>query len=313
MSSRKRLPPHVSLLSGALMGSADAVPGVSGGTIALIIGIYERFIDSLSTMIRSPLSMGSRAGRKQVYEALAFLVPLGVGLAAAYYLVTKLLVGATDSPGVLRRPETAPILYGFFFGLVAVSLREPWRRIKIFKPQYIVAATLGAAAALAFVGLPYSSGEPATWMLLVGGAGAISVMLLPGVSGSLFLVIIGQYTMVAAAVHDRDFGILIVFLAGIGLGALLFVPLLRYLLHHRHDLTMAALTGLMAGSLRALWPWKDNYDPKVAPMVNQGIGDQVALVAAAAVAGGAVVWLLAQLERRVLEAEAQSESDESPS
>lgn len=305
--SRSKLPPHLSVLSGALMGTADAVPGVSGGTIALIIGIYDRFIDSLSTALRAPLLMGSREGRAEIAQAIIFLAPLGFGLVAAYYLMTKLLVGATDAPGMLRRAATAPALYGFFFGLVLVSLREPWRRIRTPGFPHIAMAVVGAAAALAFVGLPYSNAEPATWLLLVAGAGAIAVMLLPGVSGSLFLVIIGQYTAVASAVHDRDFGLLLIFLAGIGLGAVGFVPFLRYLLHRHHDLTMAALTGLMAGSLRALWPWKDNYDPKAAPMLNQGIGDGIPLVIACAIAGGAVVWLLARLESRILANEDQSE------
>ena len=301
--SRAKLPPHLSLLSGALMGTADAVPGVSGGTIALIIGIYDRFIDSLATMLRSPLLVANREGRVAVAQAVMFLAPLGLGLVAAYYLMTKLLVGATDTPGLLRRASSAPALYAFFFGLVLVSLREPWRRIKERNASHFVAVVIGAAAALAFVGLPYSRTEPATWALLFGGAGAIAVMLLPGVSGSLFLVIIGQYTAVAAAVHDRNLPLILVFLAGIGLGALLFVPFLRFLLHRYHDVTMAALTGLMAGSLRALWPWKDNYDPKAAPMLNQGVGEDVVLVLVCAVAGGAVVWLLALLETRGLAAE----------
>jgi len=296
----------LSLLSGALMGTADAVPGVSGGTIALIIGIYERFIDSLSIALRSPLLIGTRAGRVQVAQAVLFLAPLGIGLVSAYYVMTKILVGATDAPGLLRRASSAPALYAFFFGLVLVSLREPWRRIRAPKAGHVAAALLGAVAALLFVGLPYAQAEPQSWMLVLGGAGAIAVMLLPGVSGSLFLVIIGQYTAVASAVHDRNFGLLVVFVVGIGLGALAFVPLLRLLLHRHHDVTMAALTGLMAGSLRALWPWKDNYDPKVAPMLNQGVGDGIALVIACLVAGGAVVWLLARLEARVLAAETAS-------
>ena len=293
---------HLSAGSGFLMGAADAVPGVSGGTIALIVGIYARFIESLNTVVRSPLLIANAHGRTQLWSALGFLVPLAMGLLPAYYVVTKILVGPEDDPGLLLRDTSAPICYGFFFGLVLFSLREPWRRIGAIHLEHFLAAALGCAAATAFVGLPHSASESSALLLLVGGAGAIAVMLLPGVSGSLFLVIIGQYTIVAGAVHDRDIGKIGIFVAGMALGVVSFVPLLRYLLRNHHGLTLAALTGLMAGSLRALWPWKSSYIPKQ-PMNNVGIGDQLLWVILAACVGGGVVWLLARLERRILQAD----------
>lgn len=299
------LPIHLTFASGLLMGAADAVPGVSGGTIALIVGIYERFIESLGTMVRSPLLIGSADGRARIKTALALLVPLGVGLLIAYYLVTKILVGPEEDPGWLLRDDRAPLCYAFFFGLVLFSLREPWRRISKVTLAHIAAALVGCAAAALFVGLPYLSGDPELWMICLGGAGAIAVMLLPGVSGSLLLVILGLYTTVAGAVHDRDLGIIGVFLLGMTFGVATFVPFLRYLLRVRHDLTMAALTGLMAGSLRALWPWKTHYDPKnveLGAMENTGIGEMVPWVLLAFALGAAVVWLLAMLEHRILAA-----------
>jgi putative membrane protein len=300
----KQVPPHLAALSGFLMGGADAVPGVSGGTIALIIGIYERFIESLSAAVRTPLLVRTAGGRQEVKRAFALLVPLGVGLLLAYFLVTKLLVGKTEDPGLMLRQTTAPICYGFFFGLVLFSLREPWRRIRSVSAGHVVAALIGCAAAALFVGLPYRTGEPESWMILLGGAGAIAVMLLPGISGSLLLVILGLYTSVAGAVHDRDVALLAIFAAGMAAGVLTFVPLLKYLLRSHHDVTMAALTGLMAGSLRALWPWKNHYDPKnevEGPMSNIGVvTDGIHWVIVAAVAGALVVWLLAMLERRIL-------------
>lgn len=294
------LPLHLSFASGLLMGGADAIPGVSGGTIALIIGIYERFIDALAQVIRAPTLLRTRHGRDRLWGSLLLLAPLGAGVIVAYYVATKLLVGPQDAPGIMRRPETAPICYGFFFGLVAVSVREPWRRMRERGAARWIAAAIGLCVAASFAYVPHSGNEPAAWTLLFGGAGAIAIMLLPGVSGSLFLVIIGQYTVVTQAVHDRAFGTVGIFLAGIVLGVIGFVPVLRALLARAHDLTMATLTGLMAGSLFSLWPWKDSYEPKLGPMRNLGIGDQLAWVLVAAAAGGAVVWLLAQLERKVL-------------
>ena len=296
------LPPHLTVAAGLLMGGADAVPGVSGGTIALIIGIYDRFIEALSTMVRLPMLIAKPAGRRKLVDALKLLAPLGVGVLVSYFLVTKLLIGPSDHPGILLRPDTAPYCYAFLFGLVLVSLREPWRRIgKLDASHFVVAAVFAAGAAL-FVGLPYRSAEPETWMLALGGAGAIAVMLLPGVSGSLLLVILGQYATVAGAFHDRDLKVIGVFGAGLVAGVITFIPLLRYLLRSRHDLTMAALTGLMAGSLRALWPYKSNYTPKLGQMTNVGIGDGLPLVILCVAGGGAIVWLLSKLERRILEA-----------
>jgi len=294
------LPIHLSAASGLLMGAADAVPGVSGGTIALIIGIYQRFIEALHAAVRTPFYLFTARGRASLKSAYGLLVPLGAGIFVSYYLVTKLLVGPQEHPGILLRESTAPICYAFFFGLVLLSLREPWRHIERVSWVHVVVAVVACAAAAVFVGLPYRTGAPETWMLLFGGAGAIAVMLLPGISGSLLLVILGQYTTVAGAVHDREVTPLLVFAAGLVAGVVSFVPFLRYLLRSHRDLTMAALTGLMAGSLRALWPWKSGYNPKLGPMTNQGIGDQLALVVAAVIVGGAVVWLLAMLERRIL-------------
>ncbi len=294
------MPPHYAMGSGFLMGGADAIPGVSGGTIALIIGIYERFIGSLGVVVKTPILARTPEGRARLIGAFRFLVPLGIGVLVAYYLATKLLIGKTEEPGIMRRFATAPACYAFFFGLVVASIPQPWRRIRDkISIKHILAAAVGAGAAVIFVGLPYQSSEPATWMLVWGGAGAIAVMLLPGVSGSLFLVIVGQYATVAGAAHDRDIATLGVFAVGMVIGVITFVPLLRRLLDRRHDVTMAILTGLMAGSLRALWPWKTNYDPKEAAMINTGIFGSLLWPAIGLVLGIGVVFLLSRLERRL--------------
>ena len=293
------LPAPWSALAGFLMGAADSVPGVSGGTIALIVGVYERLIDSISRVLRTPILVRTVDGRQKLGAAFGFLVPLVLGLAAAYYLGTLILVGREAEPGLIRRADTAPLCYAFFFGLVLASLREPWRRIGKVGPTHVLAALVAAVGAAAFIGLPHTRGEPPTWALVYGGALAVGVMLLPGVSGSLLLVVLGQYTKVAGAVHDRELGVFAVFLGGVALGVLLFVPFLRHLLRRHHDLTMAALTGLMAGSLRALWPWKDNYDPKLGPMGNLGVGSSVGWVLLAVLAGFVAAWLLSRLEARM--------------
>lgn len=293
------LPPQLSVFSGLLMGGADAIPGVSGGTIALILGIYDRFVESLNTVVRSPLHLGSDTKRAELWRALRFLIPLGIGVGIAYILVTKLLVGKSEDPGYMIRADTAPYCYAFFFGLVLVSIREPWRRIRGVRAAHVAVALVGCAAAALFSGLPHASAAPERWMLFLGGAAAISVMILPGVSGSLLLVILGQYQTIVNALHDKDFVTFGIFLAGIVLGIITFVPFLRFLLARYHNLTMAALTGLMAGSLRALWPWKSSYDIKSGQLTNTGIGEGLLWVVVAALIGAAVVFLLAKLEGRL--------------
>ena len=281
------------------MGAADAVPGVSGATVALILGIYQDFIGALHQVVRLPNRIRSKPGRQALVNALRLLVPLGIGVVCAYYLSSKLLVGPTEEPGLLRRADSAPMCYGFLFGLVLFSIRQPWKTRQADSWLHLVVALLAAIAAAWFVGLIPDAATPPTWMLLLGGAGAIAMMLLPGVSGSLFLVIVGQYQAVHRAIQDFDITVMAVFALGIGLGVVAFVPTLKRLLEKKHDLTMAALSGLMAGSLRALWPWKDNYDLKLGPLRNTEIGDSVPLICAFALAGGLFVYGLVQLEAKL--------------
>jgi putative membrane protein len=308
---RAPLPLPLACGAGLLMGAADSVPGVSGGTIALILGVFERLVDSLSICVRLPSRIRSPEGRAELRAALTFLVPLGVGVLAAYFVGTRILVGPTESPGLLRRAETAPLCYAFFLGLVLFSLPEPWRRIPKHTAGSYVCALVAAVFVAWLVGLEHATRAPADWMLFVGGALAISVMLLPGISGSLLLLVLGQYTTVAGAVHNlgdpQEVTRLALFLGGVVVGIALFVPLLRRLLRDHHDLTLAALTGLMAGSIRALWPWKSHYDLKdlsLGRMVNTGIGENWPWVLVALAGGAASVWLLDRLAARITRADA---------
>ena len=314
----KPLPWPLTAVAGLCMGTADAVPGVSGGTIALVLGVYHRLIDSIGVFLKAPLHLRSAEGRTRLFAALRFLVPLGIGVVVAYWVGTRILVGPSETKGLLRREETAPLCYAFFFGLVLFSLREPWQRIaKVDARCYIAAVVAGVVTAWA-VGLEHAQREPETWMLLYGGALAIAVMLLPGISGSLMLLVIGQYTAITTAIHDLTgdgdrgaaLGRVGVFLLGIALGLAIFIPILRGLLKNHRDVTLAALTGLMAGSLRALWPWKSHYDIKdldAGHMANVGIGPNWPWVLLFTALGALAVWLLRRLERRIEKAEASKE------
>lgn len=309
------LPVPLTFLAGALMGSADSVPGVSGGTIALVLGIYERLVASIARVLRAPKLLRTPDGRRRLGQAVRFGAPILVGMVAATWVGTRLLVGPEEVPGIIRRTSTAPFCFAFFFGLVIASLPEPWGRIPKHRPAHWLLAAAGALLAGWFAGLPQATTEPQLWAYLYGGALAISVMLLPGVSGGLLLLVIGQYQKVAGAVHNYEFDIVAVFAIGMGLGLATFVPLLRGALRKFHDQTMALLTGLMAGSLRALWPWKAHYDPVHVkePMANVAPFGPVALVLLAVVAGFFAAWLLRKLEHRMNPADVDAQSHEAVS
>ncbi len=307
------------LAAGLAMGTADAVPGVSGGTIALIIGIYERLIGALhaaTSLVRPPYD---RASWRAFRGSLPFLVPLFVGIAVALFVATKLLVGDVPRPeggngqqlaqqllttppkGWLVRPDAAPIVFAFFFGLVVCSVNVPWKAKRETRGVDWLLLLVGAALA-AGMSLATPAGGATTPLALLGaGVVGISVMLLPGVSGSLALLVLGMYQPISGAVHSREWGILAWFGLGLVLGVTFFVPVLRQLLARAHDRTMSFLTGLMAGSLVALWPWKAHYLPRfiewLGPMEPGAPTGSWWWPALAAVAGGAVILSVARLAR----------------
>ncbi len=274
----------VSFARGLAMGVADAIPGVSGGTIALILGFYDRLIGSLALLMRVLTHPRERLTWLGVREALSFLLPLGAGLVSSLFVATRLLVGKLPeaAPGQERalfeqlqreppagwlvRPDTAPLVFAFFFGLVLASVNEPWRVKRTTRAVDWPLAVVGALAAIGLSLSPPAAGSVAPLALVGAGAVAISVMLLPGVSGSLALLVLGMYQPVTGALHERNVPVVAWFLLGIVLGVITFVPLLRRLLAHAHDRTMSVLSGLMAGSLAALWPWKAHYLPKFIPV-----------------------------------------------
>lgn len=307
---------------GLAMGTADAVPGVSGGTIALILGIYDRFIGALGDVVAVLRAPTDPERWRTLLRAMRFLVPLACGVLTAYYLATKVLVGDAPKPesaaeasrlfadlkanpagGWLVRWDTGPIVFAFFFGLVLASIREPWSERRTHRNIDWVLALLGAAAAVTLSLSQPGAGSASVPALIGSGALAISVMLLPGVSGSLALLVLGMYQIVSGAVHSKEWGLLATFMAGMALGIALFVPLLKLLLARYHDRTMAVLSGLMAGSLAALWPWKAHYLPRFIPY--EGAMSPEAPSGAwwwpvlAALAGAAVITLASRWANRV--------------
>ncbi len=307
MTSRRTVGDWIGLVArGFAMGAADVVPGVSGGTMAFILGIYEELIDATKRFTEPPfwrhlLSFRIREALEDV--SWRFLLSVLSGILLAVFSLAPFLEWALEN-----QPAR---LWAFFFGLVIASIFTVRRRLPGFPPRCAVAALLGAIAAWLIVGLVPVTTPDANWFLVLSGAIAICAMMLPGISGSFILVLMGKYRDILAAVSDRELGPLIFFSFGAGLGLLSFVRLLSWLLRRFHDLTVSILLGLMAGSLRKVWPWKETTEYMLdrhgesVPMIQVNIlplpGTDVLTPVLLAVAGIGLVLVLASLEGRVRE------------
>lgn len=244
-------------LKGMAMGAADVVPGVSGGTIAFITGIYARLLNAIASVNLQLLKTLRQQGIKAAWAAMDgnFLLALGAGILTAIVSLARVI------HFLLEQYPTE--LWSFFFGLIIAASLHIARTITQWRWQEGVALILGIliSAGISLVG-PAET-EPTTLALFLAGSIAICAMILPGISGSFILLLMGLYAPVVAAVKNADIGALAVLAAGAGLGLLLFSRVLNWLLHHFMSVTMALLTGFMLGSLVKVWPWKEVVQTRV--------------------------------------------------
>ena len=237
---------------GVAMGAADVVPGVSGGTVALLLGVYEQLVDTIRD---GSIALG-RMSRGEVREGFGDLRRLDWWFLAP--LVAGMLATITALAGVIQALlENHPKeLAGLFLGLVAASVVVAARMPAAWSSLRVGSATL--AAVVLFVVLGFSSGpvaDPSPMALFGAGAVAVCAWILPGISGAFLLLMLGMYPSVLGAVDDGIFGDLAMVAAGAVVGLALFSMILGRLLERHRDTVLAVLVGLMAGSLRVLWPW----------------------------------------------------------
>lgn len=280
-------------IKGFCMGASDVVPGVSGGTMALILGIYEELIHSVRTI---DFAFFGRLSRLRIQEAMdgmawPFLLAVGTGILTAV---------VTLSRGISWALTVYPVhIWSFFFGLVLASVWSVGAQLDHWKPTMVLWSVAAAIAAYCIVGLVPVDTPEAPWFIFVSGAVAICAMILPGISGSFILVLLGKYHYVLNAVNQRDLMTLLIFSAGAAAGLLSFVRLLNWLLERYRDLTMAALTGMMLGSLRKIWPWKVSgsgaYDVNRMPAQFDG---EVIVALGLMVSGLIVVWAMNSMASR---------------
>ncbi|UCE34481.1 MAG: DUF368 domain-containing protein [Deltaproteobacteria bacterium] len=238
-------------IKGFFMGAANVVPGVSGGTMALILGIYEELIQAIRSLNLRFLRLFVMLKIKEAISSLAwpFLLPVAVGVLAATLSLAQLLSWLLF---------TYPIMvWSFFFGLILSSVFSLSRVVKAWRISTFIAIGLGGVGAYFLFGMIPVATPEASWFLFLCGFLAICAMILPGISGAYILVLLGKYHFTLEAVNNRDIGTLFILTLGATVGLISFVRVLSWLLKRYHDLTMAVLIGLMLGSLRRIWPWKE--------------------------------------------------------
>jgi len=240
----------VLFLKGMAMGAADSVPGVSGGTIALISGIYQEFLDSLRNINFTALGLLFKSGPKAAWTHINgnFLLILFSGILFSIVTFSKVMLYCLDHYPIL--------VWAFFFGLVCASIVYILRQVTRWRWQELSILCCGAVLALSLTIIRPPSLPGEWWILMIAGSVAICAMILPGISGMFILLLFGLHTVMYQAIAEFDWLLLGSFAIGAGIGLLVFSHILSWLLHHHHNTTLALLIGFLIGSLKLLWPWQ---------------------------------------------------------
>lgn len=245
-------------LKGIAMGAADVVPGVSGGTIAFISGIYEELLSSISAVNWQTLKTLKSQGIKAAWKAINgnFLVALLTGIFISIVSLAKLISWLLEHKPVM--------VWSFFFGLVLASILFVGKQITKWSIPVILALIFGAVLAYYITTLqPLITENTSPLFLFLAGALAICAMILPGISGAFILVLLGAYKPVLDAIHNKDFKLLSFVTVGAIVGLLTFSNVLKWLFKHYKNSTLAILTGFILGSLNKIWPWKNVLESKM--------------------------------------------------
>lgn len=232
------------------MGAADIVPGVSGGSIALIAGIYQQLLDSINSFNLENILLLKSFDFKSFYEKVngSFLLSLLLGILTSIFALSKVIT-------FLMNEHPIP-LWSFFCGLILVSAFLILKDIKKWHLGVVISVLIGTIIAWWVTNLPPTTSPDAQWFTFVAGAIAICAMILPGISGSFILLILGKYEPILKAVSDKDIFTLALFASGCIVGILSFSRVVSYLLRKFHSATIGLLSGFMLGSVNELWPWK---------------------------------------------------------
>lgn len=278
-------------LKGCAMGMADVVPGVSGGTIAFISGIYEELIESIKSVNGTALRLLGTLRLKEFWRHIngRFLLPVLLGIGIAIFSLARLMTYLLANHPIA--------IWSFFFGLIIASALMVAKQIGHWNVRTVAACVIGVAAAW-WITVATPAQTPDTWwFILLSGAIAICAMILPGISGAFILLLLGKYQFILQAVSDLNVPVILIFAVGAVAGIISFSHLLSWLLKHWRDVTVAVLMGFMVGSLNKVWPWKQVVETytdshgKIMPLVESNVapGRYEALMQQDALLGEALV------------------------
>lgn len=236
------------------MGAADVVPGVSGGTIAFITGIYEELINSIRSVDWQALKLLFSLRFAEFWQKIngSFLFSVVLGIAISIFSLAKLMTWLLAHHPIY--------IWSFFFGLIIASSFLVSKEIRRWNFSTILSLIAGGSIAYIITVLSPASTPDTWWFILLAGAIAICAMILPGISGAFILLLLGKYTFILGAVSRLEIGTLLLFLIGAVIGIISFSHLLSWLLKNYHNITIALLTGFMIGSLNKVWPWKETLE-----------------------------------------------------
>ena len=241
-------------LKGCAMGMADVVPGVSGGTIAFISGIYEELLDSIRSVNATALKLLLRFRLAEFWRHIngRFLLPVLLGIAVAIFSLARLMTYLLTNHPIA--------IWSFFFGLIVASALLVAKQIGRWDWRTVLAFVVGAVAAWWITVATPAETPNDWWFVMLSGAIAICAMILPGISGAFILLLLGKYQYIMHAVGEFNIPVIVVFVIGAAAGIISFSHLLSWLLKHWHDVTVAVLMGFMVGSLNKVWPWKETVE-----------------------------------------------------
>jgi len=259
------------VLKGMGMGAADVVPGVSGGTIAFITGIYEELINSIKSVNLNALKLLFTGKIAELWKTIngTFLVSVLTGIAFSVFSLAKVLEYLLNNYPIL--------VWAFFFGLIIASAIYVAKSIKNWNVGVVIAGVAGIITAYFITIISPAEANSTWWFIFISGAIAICAMILPGISGSFILLLLGMYKFILEAVSDLNIAVLLTFLVGAAIGIITFSNILSWLLKKYHNITIAVLAGFMIGSLNKVWPWKEvmgtftDRHGEIRPLVEQNI------------------------------------------
>ena len=240
-------------LKGAAMGAANVIPGLSGGTIALITGIYEELIHTLNSFGHVAARLLFKGKIRKAFDHVNgfFICAIGIGLVASWFTLAKLM------KHLLANKQSELLTMAFFFGLILASVFTVGQRVQRWFLQDAGLFILGAGLAGGILLIPHSTPITSPFYILLCGTIAMSAMILPGISGSFILLLMGSYLHIITAITRLDLAVLAPFAFGCVIGLLAFSRAISFILKKFYNATLALLTGFVAGSLAVIWPWKE--------------------------------------------------------